>query len=75
MGQPGQLPAASGVVPSGVSLALTTVRETLIKIGAKVVRHAWQVIFQMEEAAVPRELFRAIWEGIQRLRLPTPMPG
>ena len=52
-----------------------TLRETLIKIGAKVVRHARQVILQMEEVAVPRELFRAIWEGIQRLRLPTPMPG
>jgi hypothetical protein len=26
------------------------------------------------EVAVPRELFRAILEGIQRLRLPTPMP-
>jgi hypothetical protein len=54
---------------------LTTLREKLIKIGAKVVRHARQVIFQMAEVAVPRELFRAMLEGIQRLRLPTPMPG
>jgi len=30
---------------------LTTLRETLIKIGAKVVRHARQVIFQMAEVA------------------------
>src|ERR1035437_5643211 len=54
---------------------LTTLREKLIKIGAKVVRHARQVIFQMAEVAVSRELFRAILEGIGRLRLPTPLPG
>jgi hypothetical protein len=54
---------------------LTTLREKLIKIGAKVVRHARQVVFQMAEVAIPRELFQAILEGIQRLRLPTPVPG
>jgi hypothetical protein len=52
---------------------LTTLREKLI--GAKVVRHARQVVFQMAEVAVPQELFRAILEGIQRLRLSTPVPG
>ena len=54
---------------------LTTLREKLIKIGAKVVHHARQVIFQMAEVAIPRELFRAILEGIQRLRVPIPLPG
>ena len=54
---------------------LTTLREKLIKIGAKVVRHARQVIFQMAEVAIPRELFRAILAGIQRLRWPIPLPG
>ena len=54
---------------------LTTLKEKLIKIGAKVVRHARQVIFQMAEVAVPRELFRAILERIGRLRLPAPVPG
>jgi hypothetical protein len=54
---------------------LTTLREKLIKIGAKVVRHARRVIFQMAEVAIPRELLRAILEGIGRLRLPTPLPG
>jgi hypothetical protein len=39
------------------------------------VRHAPPVIFQMAEVAIPRELFRSILEGIQRLMLPTPMPG
>jgi len=54
---------------------LTTVREKLIKIGAKVVRQARRVIFQMAEVAIPRELFRAILEGIGRLRSLTPLPG
>ena len=54
---------------------LTTLREKLIKIGAKVVRHARQVIFQMAEVAIPRELFRAILERIEPLRLPTPLTG
>jgi len=47
---------------------MTTLREKLIKIGAKVVRHAKYVTFQMAEVAVPRELFAAILERIQRLR-------
>jgi len=54
---------------------LTTLREKLIKIGAKVVSHARQVVFQMAEVAIPRELFQSILEAIQRLRLPTPVPG
>ena len=63
------------VLPQAVRhWTLTTLREKLIKIGAKVVRHARQVIFQMAEVAIPRELFRAILEGIQRLRLLTPLP-
>jgi hypothetical protein len=55
--------------------SLTTLREKLIKIGAKVVRHARQVIFQMAEVAVPRELFRGILRAIERLRLATAPPG
>jgi len=49
--------------------SLTTLRETLIKIGAKVVHHARYVTFQMAEVAVPRQLFRAILDRIRRLRL------
>ena len=48
---------------------MTTMREKLIKIGAKVVRHSKYVFFQMAEVAVPRELFAAILERIQRLRV------
>jgi hypothetical protein len=48
---------------------LTTLREKLVKIGAKVVTHAKYVIFQLAEVAVPRQLFAAILERIGRLRL------
>ena len=54
---------------------LTTLREKLIKIGAKVVRHSRQVVFQMAEVAVPRELFRDILKAIERLRLATVLSG
>ncbi|MEA3366529.1 MAG: IS1380 family transposase, partial [Planctomycetota bacterium] len=47
--------------------SLTTLRERLVKIGAKVVTHARYVIFQMAEVAVPRRLFAAILERIRRL--------
>ena len=43
---------------------LPTLREKLIKIGAKVVRHSRQVVFQMAKVAVPRELFRSILERL-----------
>jgi len=47
---------------------MTTLREKLIKIGAKVVRHSKYVTFQLAEVAVPRKLFAAILERIGRLR-------
>ena len=40
--------------------SLTTLREKLIKIGAKVVSHAKVVTFQLAEVAVPRSVFAAI---------------
>jgi hypothetical protein len=51
---------------------LTTLREKLIKIGAKVVQHARFVTFQMAEVAIPRELFASIPDRIAQLRL---LPG
>ena len=51
---------------------LTTLREKLIKIGGKVVHHAKAVTFQLAEVAVPRALFAAILDRIDRLRL---VPG
>ncbi len=37
--------------------SLTTLREKLIKIGAKVGRHGRYITFQMAEVAIPRPLF------------------
>ncbi|MCX5661403.1 MAG: transposase [Planctomycetota bacterium] len=54
---------------------LTTLRDKLIKIGCKVVHHARQVVFQLAEVAVPRQLFRAILRRIERLRLLIPTPA
>ena len=48
---------------------LTTLREKLIKIGAKVVSHSKYVIFQLAEVAAPHKLFVAIVQRIHRLRL------
>jgi hypothetical protein len=53
--------------------SLTTLREKLIKIGAKVVRHAKYMTFQLAEVAVPRELFAAILDRIHRFGLPPPL--
>ena len=78
---PGQ-PGAAPVVRPGYNLGnflrqlalpwpvrtwtLTTLREKLIKIGAKVVCHAKAVTFQLAEVAVPRSLFAAILGRIVR---------
>ena len=48
--------------------SLRTLREKLIKIGAKVVRHSRYVVFQMAEVLVPRTLFREILARIRGLR-------
>ncbi len=48
--------------------SLTTLREKLIKIGAKVVRHGRYVTFQLAEVAVPRRLFAKILRLIDSLR-------
>jgi hypothetical protein len=50
--------------------SLTTIREKLVKIGAKVVAHGRYVTFQMAEVAVPRDLFRSILRLIDELRRP-----
>ena len=41
--------------------SLTTLREKLVKIVAKVVRHGRYVTFQLAGVAVPRSLFHKIW--------------
>jgi len=42
--------------------------EKLVKIGAKVIRHARYVTFQLAEVLVSRSLFCEILERIRRLR-------
>ncbi len=53
--------------------SLTTLREKLIKIGAKVVRHSKYVPFQLAEVEVPRDLLAAILDRIQRFGVPPPL--
>ncbi len=53
--------------------SLTTLREKLIKIGAKVVRHGRYTTFQLAEVAIPRNLFANILRLIDGLR-PAPLP-
>ncbi len=50
--------------------SLTTLRERLVKIGARIVRHGRYLVFQLAGVAVPRMLFAAILRRIDRLRGP-----
>jgi hypothetical protein len=52
---------------------LTTLREQLVKIGAKTVRHGRHVVFQLAEVTVPRAMFVEILRRIDGLR-PKPRP-
>jgi hypothetical protein len=54
--------------------SLTSLREKLIKIGAKVVSHGRYVMFEMAEVAVSRQMFVEILSLIARLRAP-PAPA
>jgi hypothetical protein len=56
------------------SWSLTTIREKVVKIGAKVIAHARYAVFQMAEVAVPRDLFRRILDMIDDLRPREPTP-
>jgi hypothetical protein len=49
---------------------LTTLKEKLIRIGAKVAGQARYVASQMAEAAIPRDLFADIFRMFAELRLP-----
>ena len=52
--------------------SLRSVQIKLIKIGARLVRHARRLVFQFAEVAVPREVFRQVLERIAGLH---PAPG
>ena len=53
--------------------SLRTLQTRLIKIGAKVVRHARYTCFQMAEVSIPGHLFAAILRRIHRLMQPVPV--
>jgi DDE family transposase len=52
--------------------SLTTLKEKLIKIGAKVVSHGRYIVFQMAEVAIPRQMFQEILRLIAELRPQSP---
>ncbi len=54
--------------------SLTSLKEKLIKIGAKIVGHGRYVAFQMAEVAIPKHLFADILRMIAELR-PPPDPA
>ena len=70
----GILPAVFYAAPVTVItvcyVSLTSLREKLINIGAKVVSHGHYVMFQMAKVAIPRKLFAAIVARIAALRAP-----
>ena len=53
--------------------SLTSLRDKLVKVRAKIVRHARYAIFQMAEVAMPRELFEKILRLIADLRPKPPL--
>ena len=55
--------------PIGV-WSMTSLKEKLIKIGAKVVSHGRYIAFQMAEVPIPRGLFADILRLIVELRAP-----
>lgn len=57
--------------PEMARWSLTTLREKLVKIGARLVRHARRLVLQLAEVAVTRDLFGQIISRIRRL---SPVP-
>ena len=57
--------------PEVAQWSMTTLRERLVKIGARIVRHGRSITFQMAEVMVPRALFHTILRAIAALR-PSP---
>ena len=57
--------------PEMARWSLTTLREKLVKIGARLTRHARRLTVQMAEVAISRDLFGQI---LSRIRLLSPVP-
>ena len=71
--QPRELPAAPCVAEVREALVVDHATAEADQDRAKVVRHAKYTTFQLAEVAVPRELFAAILERIQRFGVPPPL--
>ena len=69
-----QFPAHAGDAGAIKDWSLTSLKEKLIKIGAKIVSHGRYVTFQMAEVAIPRTLFADILRLIAELRPPPITP-
>jgi len=54
--------------------SLTSLKDKLIKIGAKVVSHGRYVAFQLAEVGIPRQMFQEILRLITERR-PQPLPA
>ena len=66
----------NSIIPNLKDWSLTSLKEKLIEIGAKVVSHGRYVAFQMAEVAIPRQIFADILQLIVELRLPAdPLPA
>jgi hypothetical protein len=60
-------------LPEAIShWSMTTLRDRLVKIGAKIVRHGRSITFQIAEVMVPRDLLQNILDAIAALR---PLPA
>lgn len=68
--QLGQIPALHRLARDYGRLVLPSLKPKLIKIGARVVRLARAITFQLAEVAVTGAVVRAIITGIRRLRAP-----
>lgn len=63
------------VLPNSISdWSLTSLRERLIKIGAKAIRHARSIILQLAEVAVPRKLWAEMLSNICDLKASAQSP-
>ncbi len=62
--------AAQATASVSRAIIRPSLRERLIKTGARLVRHGRYAIFQMAEVAIPRRVFAAILTMINALRGP-----
>jgi hypothetical protein len=63
------------VLPTAIAdWSLTSLRDRMIKVGAKAVRHARSVIFQLAEVAVPRDLWAEMFTTIANLKAKAQAP-